>query len=155
MWKGELSSCLASENIFGIPCPDETEKPFYWFSGHWILLTKQMERRPQQVKAKAGTAVGGGGWAPWGGGGWEYGQEIIPMAWEFLCWNKITCIFPLIRDSEDKTIKRRQCIHQCALSSGWTKVPSHKGTDEKRQSMVSESSRPLQECLVVMNMKQF
>jgi len=33
---------------------DETEKSFYCFSDQWILFRKQMERRPQQVKAEAG-----------------------------------------------------------------------------------------------------
>lgn len=60
MWKGKLSSCLESENIFGIPFS-------YWWDRKTFLLVfrlanfvqKAMERRPHQVKAAPGQGVEG------------------------------------------------------------------------------------------------
>lgn len=110
MWKGELSSCLASENIFGIPYP-------YWWDRKALLLVFQTSEFCSESKftedhSRWRLGLGQGWGAPWGGRGQEYGQEILLMAWEFLCQNKITCIFfSLIGDSGEKMTKTHQRIH--------------------------------------------
>lgn len=150
MWKGELSSCLVSENIFGIPYP-------YWWDRKALLLVFRPVNSVQ--KADLQKTIAGEGWG-WDRGGGQHGVEggrnmgrILLMVWEFLCQNKITCIFPLMRDSGENMTKTHQCIHCFVCRPDQSTITQRYGWE--MPSYCLWGAKSLQEWLAITYMKQF